>query len=101
VTFNEADALAYDPFADSFGGSGRYDRCLRDTIVTARKTFWCHMCGGDVAPGTRSRARTDIFDGELVMYRWCAECCLAMAADVQSGNSVDQTTVRYQMGLAR
>lgn len=40
----------------------------------------CHDCGGDIAKGEYHRSRSDIADGELMSFRWCAECCAAQAA---------------------
>lgn len=78
MIFDEAKALAYDPFAGDIGDSS--DRTLRDAIVTARRSGECFMCKGQVQPGTRVRSRTDVIDGRIMAARWCADCSAAMAA---------------------
>jgi len=80
TTFNEADCLATDPFAGDFGDPG--DRTLFDKIVRAAKPHpsACHDCAGDIAKGERHRSRSDVADGDLMSFRWCAECCAAQAA---------------------
>ena len=74
---NEDDVLAYDPFQGDFGNSD--DRTLKDKMVTARKGGECHMCAGNIVPGERIRSRSDIFDGQMMYFRWCNACCRAMA----------------------
>lgn len=75
----EAACLADDPFAGDFGGSGDGDRVLSDRMVTNRKGGICHNCAGDCAPGTRNRVRAEVYDGDLMRFRWCQLCCFAMA----------------------
>jgi hypothetical protein len=70
----EARALACDPFAGDYGGSGSGDRVLSDKIVTARKGGECHCCAQEVQPGTRVRSRAEVYDNELMSFRWCAIC---------------------------
>jgi hypothetical protein len=73
----ERECLATDPFAGDFGEVG--DKTLRDKMVTARKGGICHDCCGEITPGSRVRSRADIFDGELMHFRWCEPCCRAQA----------------------
>ena len=77
-TFDERDCLGCYPFEGDFGSPD--ERILKDKIVTARKGGPCFLCGQDIQPKTRIRAMTHIFEGELVSYRWCNDCCAAMAA---------------------
>lgn len=74
---DEQMVLATDPFAGDFGSPG--DRTLKDKMGTARKAGECQDCGQMIQPGERIRLRTDIFDGELMSFRWCQLCCEAMA----------------------
>jgi hypothetical protein len=76
----EARCLADDPFAGDYGGSGGDDCVLSDRMVTNRGGGTCHMCAGPCAPGTRNRVRVEVYDGELMRFRWCVQCCFAMAA---------------------
>lgn len=77
ITFDEAECLKYYPFEGDFGSPG--DRILSDRIVTTRKPAQCHMCLNPAEPGSRSRVLKAIYDGELRTYRWCSDCCAAMA----------------------
>lgn len=77
-TPNEEDVLAYNPFDGDFGEPG--DRTLVDRMATARKRGPCHLCDGEIVPGERIRRRTDVASGEIMSFRWCAGCCVAMAA---------------------
>lgn len=75
----EAECLADDPFAGDFGGAGDGDRVLSDKMVTNRKGGECHNCAGPCLPGTRNRVRAEVYDGDLMRFRWCQTCCFAMA----------------------
>ena len=78
MTFDEAECLKTNPFEGDFGSPG--DKVLRDKIGTARKGGTCGMCKQEIVPGERVRLLAAVFDGELMSYRWCSECCAAMAA---------------------
>ena len=71
--------LSDDPFAGDFGGSCDGDSVLSDKMVTNRKGGTCHNCRGECERGTRNRVRTEVYDGELMRFRWCQTCCFAMA----------------------
>lgn len=74
----EEDAVAYDPFAGDFGGSD--DKPFVDKMVTARKPHpECHCCASPIEMGERHRYKCDKYDGELMSWRWCWACCVAMA----------------------
>lgn len=75
----EAECLADDPFAGDYGGACDGDGVLSDRMVTARKNGTCHTCEGVCEPGTRNRVRVEVYDGELMRFRWCQLCCFAMA----------------------
>lgn len=75
----EARCLSDDPFAGDYGGSGDGDRVLSDKMVTNRKGGTCHNCAGECAPKTRNRVRAEVYDDELMRFRWCQSCCFAMA----------------------
>ena len=78
TTFDEAECLKTNPFEGDFGSPG--DKVLKDKIGTARKGGTCGMCRQWIAPGERVRLLAAVFDGSLMSYRWCSECCAAMAA---------------------
>lgn len=75
----ESLCLADDPFAGDEGGSGDSDAVLSDKMVTNRKGGTCDTCRGECQPGTRNRVRTEVYDGELMRFRWCEPCCFGMA----------------------
>lgn len=73
----ERDVLAYNPFEGDFGEPG--DRPLTDKMVTAAKAHpECHCCGCPIEKGERHRYKAEISDGELMDWRWCWACCVAM-----------------------
>lgn len=73
------EILAFDPFAGDFGDQG--DRTLSDKMVRAAKPHSCFHCKGPIVVGEAHRSRSDITDGDLMSFRWCAACCMAMTAD--------------------
>lgn len=75
----EADCLADDPFAGDFGGACQGDGVLSDKMVTTRGGGTCHTCAGECEPKTRNRVRVEVYEGELMRFRWCQVCCFAMA----------------------
>lgn len=75
----EADCLSDDPFAGDFGGGGDSDAVLADKMVTNRKGGTCSTCEGPCEPGSRNRVRTEVYDGDMMRFRWCVHCCFAMA----------------------
>jgi hypothetical protein len=96
-TWSEADCLACDPFAGDYGGASADDRILSDRIVTARKGGECQTCAGPVQPGTRIRTRTEVYDGDLMSFRWCTECCEAMAREATDGGSALERRIVMRM----
>lgn len=88
INFSTDDCLAVNPFEGDFGSPG--DRTLRDKIVKSRKAGRCNLCGLQITPYTMIRSCTDIFDGEIATYRWCNDCCVAMAKSwTDDGNSLE------------
>jgi hypothetical protein len=77
IPFNAEKCLHTDPFEGDFGSPG--DRTLSDKIAIARTGGECHECAQDIKPGELIRRRTDITEGSIATYRWCALCCAAMA----------------------
>ncbi len=97
--FSAQKCLACDPFAGDFGGAGEWDRILSDKIVVCRKKRKCHICAGFCKPRTRIRARTEVFDGEMMRFAWCSDCCAAMAA--YDGDESSELERRYSIGERR
>lgn len=77
-TFDEQQALAYDPFSGDFGDG---ETVLEDKIVTARKGGECNTCPDGILPGTRVRVLREKDDEGFHRYRFCNACCVAMAKD--------------------
>ena len=75
--FSANKCLHTDPFAGDFGSPG--DKTLSDKVTRARVGGMCHECTQDIKPGEWIRRRTDITEGSIATYRWCALCCAAMA----------------------
>lgn len=73
------DAMYFDPFDGDYGGDGASDRVLSDKIVKARVGGTCHLCGQECKPETNVRSRTEVYDGQMMSFRWCEKCCSAMA----------------------
>ena len=71
--------MSDDPFAGDQDGGGSGDTCLSDKMVTNRKGGTCSSCGGYCEPKTRNRVRTEVYDGELMRFRWCQSCCFGMS----------------------
>jgi len=92
TTFDEADCLKTNPFEGDFGSPG--DKVLKDKICTARKGGTCGMCRQEIVPGERVRTLAAVFDGELMSYRWCSECCAAMAASWTDDGRAWESRVR-------
>lgn len=76
-SFDESACLDVNPFEGDFGEPS--DRVLQDKIVTTRKPAMCGCCRGVTEVGERTRSIKAIFDGQMMSYRFCSECCHAMA----------------------
>ena len=72
----EARCLSDDPFAGDFGSG---EIVLSNKMVTNRKGGTCHTCAGPCQPGTRNRVMVERGDEGLETFRWCVQCCFAMA----------------------
>lgn len=91
----EDRCLSDDPFAGDFG-SGEIS--LSDKMVTARKNHTCHCCAGSCEKNTRNRVLVERGDDGIETFRWCQECCFAMAVyDIRP--SLADT--RHALGEAR
>ncbi len=92
------DALDFDIFEGDFGTA--CDIELSNKIVTSRGEYKCHICHGLVLKGEIHRSTTWKFDGELMTYRCCNECCKAMVASVNCEYEEDDPIeARYSLGL--
>jgi hypothetical protein len=85
--------LAYGPF----DGDRDVDvRLLRDVFVRIRYPQDCQNCLQIIPAGTRSRARTEVFDGEVATFYFCKKCCDAMARSWYDGGEAMEK--RYEIG---
>lgn len=73
----ERNCLKYNPFEGDFGDPG--DKILKKKMVTAKKGGFCKLCQQEIKPGERIRVQAEIFEGTFENYRWCEQCCIAMA----------------------
>ncbi|MGA1856948.1 hypothetical protein VH569_13275 [Azospirillum sp. 11R-A] len=106
LTFNEPDALSYDPFEGDFGDLGT--RTTSDTFITAPEPPRCHTCGGRLTPGTRCRHLVEqrgceedgdeVADIQRTEFFFCQHCCAAMAKDVNDGG--DRVGIRTARMIA-
>lgn len=69
--------LQYPLFQDDFGEPG--DVVMKDRIVRGRKEFTCCECGDTIDIGTLQRYHVGKYGGDLLTYRFCEQCCVAMA----------------------
>lgn len=83
---DEQRILSVEPFADDYGDG---EVVLSDRMVTAAKPHRaaCACCGGDVRQGERHRARAEAYKGRAMTFRWCSDCCGAMAGASQDGGA--------------
>lgn len=72
----EGRCLSDDPFAGDFGDG---EVQISDKMVTNRKGGECHHCAGECVTGTRNRVIVERDDDGLHSYRFCQQCCFAMA----------------------
>ncbi|UTJ46153.1 hypothetical protein NLZ15_14980 [Atlantibacter subterranea] len=94
------DALDFDLFEGDFGAPG--DTELSNKIVSSRGEYKCHVCGGQIVKGEFHRSTTWKFDGELMSYRCCNECCTAMVSSVNGDyEEGDPIEARYRLGHER
>ena len=80
--------LEFDPFEGDFGDQG--DLVLSDKIVKVRKERECSHCGSLIKIEEYARSMSAKFDGELMSYTWCSECCDLMHTIVKSEDSDDE-----------
>ena len=85
--------MDYEPFDGDAGGPG--DRVFSDSMVKARKQYECFHCGGGIVIGELHRSRYEKSDGEMMKFRWCAECCAAMVAEVEAEYSENEMEDLY------
>lgn len=94
------DSLDFDLFEGDFGTPG--DTELSNKIVTSRGEYKCHICSGQILKGEIHRSTTWKFDGELMAYRCCNECCLAMVSSVNGDYEEDDPIeARHALGHER
>lgn len=86
--------IDFDPFAGDFED----ERTLSDKMVKARKPNTCFHCCGPIAVGEVHRARRGVVeDSGLMSWRWCAECCAAMIAEIEAEDGDSDETMPFEM----
>jgi hypothetical protein len=86
----ERDVLAFNPFE---GDRDTTARVLRDSLCASRVADDCMVCLQRIVPGTRIRARVEVYEGRIGTYRFCAACCDAMAASWDDhGRAIEERT---------
>lgn len=97
TVFDEAGALRYPLFQDDFGEPG--DKALSDRIMTCRQTASCCECLGPIETGTRYRKHVGVYGGAMREYKFCAECCAAMAKTFSDGDDRDYDAMAERSAL--
>lgn len=98
--FDQDAALNFDLFAGDFGGAD--DASLSNKIVKGRGVYSCFICAGEIAIGERHRYAVHKFDGEIMTYRCCNACCVAMADSVNCDyEDEDPIDARYELAFQR
>lgn len=92
--FDHDAALEFDLFAGDFGDSDDVE--LSNKIVTGRGEYTCFICYGKIVKGEVHRSAVHKFDGEIMSYRVCYECCKAMASSVNYDFMNDDEGVEYE-----
>ncbi|XUV82747.1 hypothetical protein ACREYP_04780 [Enterobacter sp. TMH.L2] len=97
------DALDFDLFAGDMGDCNDIE--LSNKIVKGRKEYTCFICCGPIAAGEIHRYAVHKFDGEIMTYRGCNACCVAMVSSVNGDfdeeSGEDPIEVRYALGEER
>lgn len=103
-----SNALEFDLFQGDFGSPG--DCELSNKIVTSRGKYICFICHGPIIKGEEHRSAAYKFDGEIMSYRCCNACCVAMASSVscdyidilnEESDDLDPIDARYALGEER
>lgn len=100
---DERSVLNFDPW----GERDATHVTLRSGFVNVRKTHQCDICFGPIAAKERVWAKTETDDGQVKTFRFCAECCYAIAHrfDELDGDDLDAAWMRmerrYDLGRER
>ena len=94
----DAKILCFDPWGER---DATYV-VLVNSMVVARKPHECAICFGPIVVGERHRAQREADDGRAKTFRFCAECCEAMA---RSGGDTEEDGMaiydRFDIGRER
>lgn len=94
----DAKVLGFDPWGER---DATYV-VLANRMVVARKPHECAICFGPIAVGERHRAQREADDGQATTFRFCADCCDAMA---RSGGGTEEDDMaiyeRFDIGQER
>lgn len=93
----ESLILSIDPFEGDMGGDVVH---FKNCMVNGNKEHICNWCNSKIAIGERQRKIVDKFDGEMMSYRYCRKCCLAMYKDAK-GDGYSNTEKRIELGKKR
>jgi hypothetical protein len=73
-------------------------RVMANKMVTTRAPAECAICLGAIAPGSRVRAQSEVYDGKAKTFRVCPTCCDAILLDSLDGDCL-RMEVRTQIGM--
>jgi hypothetical protein len=90
-------SLDFFLFDGDFGEQG--DTELSNKIVKGRKEYECFICKNCINKGEFHRVTTWKFYNELLTYRCCNTCCLAMIKSINCDyDEDDPIDLRYKIG---
>jgi hypothetical protein len=75
--FDRQACLSFDPLEGDFGEPG--DREIKNYLTVSRKGGPCDWCAATIISGAPIRRRVMHLDGEMRTFRYCIDCCRAMA----------------------
>jgi hypothetical protein len=76
---------------------------LSDRMVVTRVSSTCAICFGKILPADRVRTKVEKMDGKVKTFRFCVECCAAMARRYVAATAEQEMEIerRYDLGRLR
>jgi hypothetical protein len=91
--------LQFDPWC----GDESDVTTLSDRMVVTRVKSVCAICFENILPRDRVRTKVEKWDGKMKTFRFCVNCCAAMARRAFAANEAQEMEIenRYNMGRLR
>jgi len=74
-------------------------RVLTNKMVTTRSPSTCAICFQGIPKGSRVRAQTEVYDGQVKTFRLCPACCSAVVLDHIDGDCL-RMEAQTQLGIS-